>query len=64
MLPPRPTNAVFRFRINGRISSIGTDKLIEAEWFARQESSPQRVVEILDEVTGEVLKRFPGGDSA
>jgi hypothetical protein len=63
MLPPRPANAVFRFRINGKMMNIATNKLIEAEWIARREASPVTVVEIFDAVTGAVLKRFPEGQN-
>jgi hypothetical protein len=57
-LPPRPANAVFKIRLNGRILSIGFNNLQEAEQAARAHLTPGQQVEIIDGVTGRPVKRL------
>jgi hypothetical protein len=58
-LPPRPANAVFRIRVDGRVHrEIGFSSVQEAEWAAQQQVAPGRQVEIFDEVTGQTVKRL------
>ena len=55
-LPPRSENAVFGIRANGKVMGIGFSSLSEAEAEATAFAAQGRKVEIIDRVTGLVLK--------
>jgi hypothetical protein len=55
LLPPKPANAVFRIRGDGRIYDIGFNNRSEAESAARGHVAPGKRVEIIDGVTGQVV---------
>lgn len=57
-LPPRPANAVFGIRADGKRTSIGLPSLREAEDAAQGLVEQGRRVEIFDLVTGQVVKRL------
>lgn len=57
-LPPRPSNVVFRIRVVGKVFNIGFNNLQEAEQAAHGHIAPRRLVEIIDGVTGQLIKRL------
>jgi hypothetical protein len=57
-LPPKPANAVFEIRVQGR-PPLRTNQLIEAQWASRAAAKAGLEAEIRDGVTGEVIERHP-----
>ena len=58
MLPPKPRNVVFRISIDGKISRIGFNNPHEAEWAAMRFLRTAHEIQIIDGVTGEVVKHL------
>jgi hypothetical protein len=57
-LPPQPANSMFRVRVDGRVFETKFKNLLEAEWEAEIHVAPGRRVEIIDDATGEIIKRL------
>jgi hypothetical protein len=58
MSSERPPNAVFRIRVDGRLFDIKFQTMGEAEAVASGHVAPGRTVEIIDDVSGETVKKL------
>lgn len=55
-LPPKPPGTVFGIRANGKLMNIGLPSIVEAEQAASGLVAQGSKVQIVDRVTGEVVK--------
>ena len=57
-LPPRPANTVFGMTIDGKVSQIAFQSLVEAEEAGQGLANQGRAIAIFDKVTNKVIKRL------